>query len=77
MQYIFNLGLFMPHYFANPLHGFLANTFILFEVRHGHLNDYLVKKHNNYEMKVLVGNVIKHRRFFRCLIIFDFRYKPN
>ena len=79
MQYIFNLGLFMPHYFANQLHGFLANTFILFEVRHGYPNDYLVKEHNNFEMKVPAGNVMKENSFFFVskFIVFDFRYKSN
>lgn len=54
----------MQLFFVNQSHVLSVNIFILSVEQHGFLNDYFVKKLNNFEIKVLVGNVILNKNSF-------------
>ena len=75
----FHLDFSMPHFFVNRSHVFSVNIFTHFVEQHGYPNDYLVKKLDNFEMKVPVGNVGSSLKFlltFR-MIFFQRRISPT
>ncbi len=61
----------MQLFFVNQFHVLSVNIFILFVEQLGFLNVYLVKKLNNFEIKVLVGKVILNKKFIYIFIILN------